>query len=61
MAAAKPKVSIKVRVAVNAKDVGDWGKLYDDAIEVQTVVNWSIEKAAAHTASSLSFERVEAC
>ena len=26
MATAKPKVSIKIRVAVNTKDVGDWGK-----------------------------------
>ena len=35
--------------------------IYDEAIKVQTIVDWSIEKAAAHMASSLSFERVEAC
>jgi diketogulonate reductase-like aldo/keto reductase len=61
MATAKPKVSIKLRVAVNEKVVGDWGKLYDDATKVQTVIDWSIQKAAAHMASSLSFEHVEAC
>ena len=61
MAEAKPKVSIKIRVMHGAKPAGDWGKLYDDSVTVQTVVEWSMQRAAAYIEQSLTFERIESC
>lgn len=54
MATARPKISLKIRVLRDAKTAGDWGKLYD---EVQMVIDWSVQKAAAHTECGLQFER----
>ena len=61
MAAAIPKISLKIRVLRDAKTAGDWGKLYDESVKVQMVIDWSVQKAAAHTECGLQFERVEAC
>ena len=47
MATAKPKISIKIRVVLDAKTAGEYGKLYDESIKVQTVVNWYVAAAVA--------------
>ena len=59
--AAKPKISLKIRVAVDGKTVGDWGKLYDESVKLQIIIDWSIEKAADKSERTLTFQRVEAC
>ena len=56
MAAAIPKISLKIRVLRDAKTAGDWGKLYDESVKVQMVIDWSMQKAAAHTECGLQFE-----
>ena len=62
MAPAKPKISIKIRVVRDARTAGDFGKLYDESVTVQTVIDWFMQKAAAAlTECSLEFERVDAC
>ena len=61
MATARAKISIKVRVVQDAKTVSNWGKLYDESVKVQTVVDWSMEKTAAQTEHCIAFKRVEAC
>ena len=48
MATARPKISLKIRVLRDEKPAGDWGKLFDESVNVQLVIDWSIEKAAAH-------------
>lgn len=59
--ATNSKVSIKIRVVHNEKAAGNWGKLYDQSVKVQAIIDWSMEKVAAQTEGSLTFERVEAC
>ena len=61
MATARPKISLKIRVLRDEKTAGDWGKLFDESVNVQLVIDWSMEKAAAQTQSRLEFQRVEAC
>ena len=55
MATARPKISLKIRVLRDAKTAGDWGKLYDESVKVQMVIDWSMQKAA-HTECGLQFE-----
>ena len=54
-ASARRKVSIKFRVAVDAKPVGDWGKLFDDNVKVQGWADWS---AVARVAADFSARAV---
>ena len=61
MATARPKISLKISVLSDEKPAGDWGKLFDESVNVQLVIDWSMEKAAAQTQSRLEFQRVEAC
>ena len=56
MATARPKISLKIRVLRDEKTAGDWGKLFDESVNVQLVIDWSMEKAAAQTQSRLEFQ-----
>ena len=53
MQAAKPKVSIRFRVAVNAKDVGDTGKLYDEAIRCR---HSTVPMYTVHTCTCMLYQ-----
>ena len=57
----KPKVVVKCRVVLNAKAIGDYAKLFDDASTVQVAVDYAMAKGAADVKQALVCERVEAC
>ena len=63
LATAKPKISIKIRVVLNAKKAGDWGKLYDESIDPAKSLKrkfsdkdeWRFELRQLHDEGNLHF------